>query len=134
MPNAIFTAPDLTTFTRLDELGMVGLGQHEEPDRAVLVCGSLSRRTSGADAAAAKVLRAGRWSGAWRTSRSGGARGCSRPRSGVPVLGVRAGVGKCGAKTPRPGPIRNPQSGDHFIPSSPKDTARRPCKGFNHVA
>ena len=38
MPNATFTAPDLTTFTRLDELGLVVVGQHLEPDRAVLAC------------------------------------------------------------------------------------------------
>ncbi len=38
MPNATFTAPDLTTFTRLDELGLVVLGQRVEPDRAVLAC------------------------------------------------------------------------------------------------
>ena len=38
MPNATFTTPDLTTFTRLDELGLVVVGQRVEPDRAVLAC------------------------------------------------------------------------------------------------
>jgi hypothetical protein len=31
-------APDLTTFTRLDELGLEVVGQRLEPDRAVLAC------------------------------------------------------------------------------------------------
>ena len=38
MPDATFTTPDLTTFTRLDELGVVVVGQRLEPDRAVLAC------------------------------------------------------------------------------------------------
>lgn len=38
MLNATFTAPDLTTFTRLDELGLVVVAQHVEADRAVLAC------------------------------------------------------------------------------------------------
>ena len=38
MPNATFTRPDLTTFTRLDELGLVVVGQRLEPTRAVLAC------------------------------------------------------------------------------------------------
>ena len=38
MPDATFTTPDLTTFTRLDELGLVVLGQRLEPGRAVLAC------------------------------------------------------------------------------------------------
>jgi hypothetical protein len=37
MPDATFTAPDLATFTRLDELGLLVLGQRIESDRAVLV-------------------------------------------------------------------------------------------------
>jgi len=36
--DATFTCPDLTTFTRLDELGLVVVGQHLEPGRAVLAC------------------------------------------------------------------------------------------------
>jgi transposase len=36
--DATFAWPDLTTFTRLDELGLVVVGQHLEPDRAVLAC------------------------------------------------------------------------------------------------
>src|SRR5450759_2322919 len=38
MPDATFTCPDLTTFARLDELGLVVVGQRLEPDRAVLAC------------------------------------------------------------------------------------------------
>ena len=38
MPDAAFTAADLTTFARLDELGLVVVGQRLEPDRAVLAC------------------------------------------------------------------------------------------------
>ena len=38
MPDATFAAPDLTTFTRLGELGLEVVGQRLEPDRAVLAC------------------------------------------------------------------------------------------------
>ncbi len=38
MPDATFAVPDLTTFCRLDELGLVVTGQRLEPDRAVLAC------------------------------------------------------------------------------------------------
>ncbi len=38
MPNATFTAPDLTTFCRLDELGLEVTGQHVTARRAVLEC------------------------------------------------------------------------------------------------
>lgn len=38
MINATFTRPDLTTFARLDELGLEAIGQHLAPDRAVLEC------------------------------------------------------------------------------------------------
>ena len=38
MPDATFDAPDLTTFCRLDELGLRVVGQRLEPDRAVLEC------------------------------------------------------------------------------------------------
>jgi transposase len=36
--DATFACPDLTTFCRLDELGLVVTGQRLEPDRAVLAC------------------------------------------------------------------------------------------------
>jgi transposase len=36
--DATFTRPDLTTFARLDDLGLHVVGQHLEPDRAVLAC------------------------------------------------------------------------------------------------
>ncbi len=38
MSDATFTTPDLTTFARLDELGLEVIGQHLEPDRAMLAC------------------------------------------------------------------------------------------------
>ena len=38
MLDATFAAPDLTTFTRLDELGLEVTGQLLEPHRAVLAC------------------------------------------------------------------------------------------------
>ncbi len=45
MPNATpsrripaFDSPDLTTFARINDLGLVVTGQHLEPDRAVLAC------------------------------------------------------------------------------------------------
>ena len=38
MPDATFACPDLTTFCRLDELGLEVTGQRLEPDRAVLSC------------------------------------------------------------------------------------------------
>ena len=38
MADATFACPDLTTFCRLDELGLVVTGQRLEPDRAVLAC------------------------------------------------------------------------------------------------
>ena len=36
--DAGFACPDLTTFCRLDELGLEAMGQRLEPDRAVLAC------------------------------------------------------------------------------------------------
>ena len=38
MPDATFACPDLTTFCRLDELGLQATGQRLEPGRAVLAC------------------------------------------------------------------------------------------------
>ncbi|MDQ2838332.1 MAG: ISL3 family transposase [Actinomycetota bacterium] len=38
MPDATFACPDLTTFCRLDELGLEVVGQRLEQDRAVLAC------------------------------------------------------------------------------------------------
>lgn len=38
MLNATFAAPDLSTFCRLDELGLEAIGQEVKPDGAVLVC------------------------------------------------------------------------------------------------
>ena len=38
MLDATFAAPDLTTFARLDELGLEAVGQHLAPGRAVLAC------------------------------------------------------------------------------------------------
>ncbi|MCW3158793.1 ISL3 family transposase [Micropruina sonneratiae] len=38
MPDAAFATPDLTIFCRLDELGLVAVGQMVEPARAVIAC------------------------------------------------------------------------------------------------
>ena len=38
MPDATYARPDLTTFCRLDALGLEVTGQQLEPDRAVLAC------------------------------------------------------------------------------------------------
>ena len=38
MSHATFTAPDLTTFARLEGLGLAVVGQRVEPTRAVLAC------------------------------------------------------------------------------------------------
>ncbi|MGY1721253.1 ISL3 family transposase [Blastococcus sp. SYSU DS0552] len=38
MPDVTFACPDLTTFCRLDKLGLQALGQCLEPDRAILAC------------------------------------------------------------------------------------------------
>lgn len=38
MLHATFAAPNLTTFCRLDELGLEAVGQHLAPDRAVIEC------------------------------------------------------------------------------------------------
>ena len=38
MPNTTFDRPDLTTFTRLDDLGLEVTGQRIETDHAVLAC------------------------------------------------------------------------------------------------
>ena len=38
MPNTTFDRPDLSAFTRLDDLGLEVTGQRMWPDRAVLAC------------------------------------------------------------------------------------------------
>ena len=38
MCDATFTAPDLTTFTGLDDLGLQVVGQRLCPEKAVLAC------------------------------------------------------------------------------------------------
>ena len=38
MPQYCYTAPDLTTFCRLDDLGLTVTGQHLSPERAILLC------------------------------------------------------------------------------------------------
>lgn len=71
MPDGTFTTPDLTTFCRLDGLGLEVTGQRLEPDRAVLACRVVDddRWCRGAAVRAACTT----WSRAgWRTSRSGG--------------------------------------------------------------
>ena len=71
VPDATFACPDLTTFCRLDELGLQVVGQRLEPDRAVSPAGS-PKLTSGADAAAAREPPATASSAGWRTSRWAG--------------------------------------------------------------
>ena len=58
MPDATFACPDLTTFCRLDELGLEVTGQRLEPDRAVLACRVVELGPSGAGGAAARAARA----------------------------------------------------------------------------
>ena len=38
MSHATFAAPDLTTFARLDDLGLVVVGQRVLPDRCEVAC------------------------------------------------------------------------------------------------
>ena len=54
VPDATFARPDLTTFCRLEELGLEVLGQRLEPDRAVLAC-RVVEPASGATAADARA-------------------------------------------------------------------------------
>src|SRR3954464_14196332 len=91
--DATFVRPDLTTFCRLDELGLVVVGQHLEPDRAVLACrvavdpddpeegeadrwcrrcGGGGGRAGGAGAAAGGPPHGTACPGGWRRSRSDG--------------------------------------------------------------
>lgn len=49
VPDATFGCPDLTTFCRLDELGLVVVGQRLEPDRAVLACRVLEEADDGTE-------------------------------------------------------------------------------------
>ena len=73
MPDATtFSCPDLTTFTRLDDLGLEVTGQLMEPDRAVLAYG-WSSRTTGADGATARASRETPSPVGSRTRPSGGA-------------------------------------------------------------
>ena len=71
MPNTIFDRPDLSAFTRLDDLGLEVTGQRIEADHAVLACRIIG--VGGVDAAGAKAFLVAWWSGAWRTSPVGGA-------------------------------------------------------------
>ncbi len=62
MPDATFARPDLTTFCRLDELGLEVVGQRLDPDRAVLACRVLEpdqwcRRCGGEGAPRDSVVR-----------------------------------------------------------------------------
>lgn len=59
MPDATFGCPDLTTFCRLDELGLEAVRQRLEPDLAVLAW-QVSERISGAATAVGRGLRAAR--------------------------------------------------------------------------
>jgi hypothetical protein len=72
-------SPALTTFCRLDELGLEAVGQRLEPDRSWPV-GSPSPMI-GAGGVGAKGRRGTRSRAGWRTSRSGGAPRCCWSRS-----------------------------------------------------
>src|SRR5947207_959674 len=83
VPDATFACPDLTTFTRLDELGLEVIGQRLEPDCAVLAC---------------RVVDPGRFDGvavvgvdahAWRHTR----RGDKYVTVIIDLTAVRAGTG-----------------------------------------
>jgi hypothetical protein len=73
VPDATFACPDLTTFARLDELGLEVVGSGSS---RIVLCwrAGSSSRTSGAAAADAGERIVTPWSGGWRTSRSGGGR------------------------------------------------------------
>jgi hypothetical protein len=89
VPDATFACPDLTTFARLDELGLEAVGQRVEPDRAVIACRVVEPdqwcRRCGCEGAPRDTC-----SGSWRTSRSGGARPRWKSRS------AGTGVRDCG--------------------------------------
>jgi hypothetical protein len=71
VPDATFGCPDLTTFCRLDELGLVVVGQRLEPDRAVLACRvwrPMTAPRAGADAAGVQEDSGTPSRGSWRTS------------------------------------------------------------------
>ena len=55
MPNTTFDRPDLSAFTRLDDLGLEVTGQRIEPDRAVLAC-RIVGEIGGVDAAGARAF------------------------------------------------------------------------------
>jgi hypothetical protein len=48
-PQGGFSCPDLTTFCRLDDLGLEVTGQRLEPDRAVLVGGARKLNSFGGE-------------------------------------------------------------------------------------
>jgi hypothetical protein len=75
--DAAFGCLDLSTFCRLDELGLVVVGQRLEPDRAVLGAGSWRPMTApkaGADAVGVQEEPGTPSRGSWRTSRWAGDR------------------------------------------------------------
>ena len=69
-PAAGFTRADLTTFCRLDELGLEVTGQSLEPGRAVLAC---------------RVLEPGQWCRRWRQDTTLAA----EPRAKLSCRGLR---------------------------------------------
>ena len=103
MSDATFACPDLTTFCRLDELGLEVIGQRLEPDRAVLACRVVEPdqwcRRCGCEGTPADTVirRLAHEPLGWRPTTAGG--------HGAP-LPVHAAAGTCGARTParRPSP------------------------------
>ena len=53
MADATFADPDLTTFCRLEELGMQAVGQFLEPGRAIIACRVVDTGMNAADAGSA---------------------------------------------------------------------------------
>ena len=141
-------APDLTTFCRLDELGLVAVGQCLEPDRAVIECRVAEpdpwcRRCGCRGRCPRTRSRAGS-----RTSRSGiGPRRCwsgsaatSAPAAGVcwrqdttaaartgrscPVGGLRLGAGSARGRPPHRVAVSPQGSGCRGTPRTPRSSPR----------
>ena len=81
MIHATFACPDLTTFCRLDELGLETIGQRLEPDRAVLAC-RVVEPDEWCRRCGCRVRHGTRWCAGWRMSRWRDA-GAPRDSAGV---------------------------------------------------
>ena len=77
MSDATFATPDLTTFCRLDELGLVAVGQRSNQNERSSLAGLWSL-TTGATDAASTACCVTPWCVGSLTNRSGGGRPCWR--------------------------------------------------------